>query len=269
VRLALGEEDLALADFNLALQAEEAGSKRSSTFLRTVMGRHFYQKGNLDSADSYLDSALLVTPKDPLALSLKGQVARARGNTKMAKRYLREAIETSAEPLYLVTLSDILRREGYRKSAKKTLKEAEGLVRAEIRDTRYDHYNELSEILLLRNCPHEKAETIEVAQMNVDQRQNAESYFILARAHYNAKNYVEADAAISRAIATKGFDCRYGLLKKKIDLTIGGDTNPMIGDPSCPQAELDLNTRLRFGAGTRQRSDGSKVEGTLQPFKLR
>lgn len=239
VRLAQGEEALALEDFSLAFKAEKGGDRRGSTFLRTVIGRHYYHKGDLASADGYLDSALLITQEDDLVLSLKSQVARARGNLQDAKSFILRAVKTRSEPLYLVTLSDIYRREGQAAAAKKTLEEAEVAVRSEIAETRYDHFNELTEILLLRNLPQEKAETLDAAAANVTQRQNAESYYLLARAQLNAGNPTEADAAISQALETKALDCRYGLLKQKIK-----ERSSRISAPNCPQAELDLNTYL-------------------------
>lgn len=231
----VGRNTEALADFNKALSMEEPGQRETSSWVRTLLGRMYFNSGDHNLAIRYFDSALNVDPKNHEALAFKAAIETSRGNDDLGDKLYRKAFSIRAEPPYLLARAQIKEKNGLLKSAERLRRMAELPVRLEIETTPYGHYNELAEVLIDRGDETQKTEAIESALKNNDQRRNSESFFLLGKAYLNAGMFPEARAAAAKALSFGEINCEYNFLASKIEAVSSGNTNQP--DPACPHAE--------------------------------
>ncbi|MCU0567396.1 MAG: tetratricopeptide repeat protein [Oculatellaceae cyanobacterium Prado106] len=86
VQVAQGEAG-AIASFNHALEVEEAGEISTSARIRTVLGRFYYERGQLDLAHDLYQESLNILPNYPPALLNLAQLAIRQGGLNTATNY--------------------------------------------------------------------------------------------------------------------------------------------------------------------------------------
>lgn len=200
--LGQGRNDEAMLDFKKALSIEWPNQRLQSAWLRSLIARTHFRSGDIDLADRYTESALFVMPDYHVALAQKAEIYAQRLNNVEAIKYYQQAFNEREEPPYLLAIANIKEAEGKLTEAEILRLKAEKLVRKEIENTPYGHFNELAQILIDRRDPSEREEAIVAAQKNVEQRNNSESHFVLAQAYFNAGRKDEARSSLAVAVAS-------------------------------------------------------------------
>lgn len=234
VNLARGMDEEGLADFNRALAKEGPGNKNQSTWLRTLMGRHYYRSGDMVAAENYTDSALLIDSDYHLALAQKADILSIRGENTLAHQYYKKATDQRLEPPYFLAWARFKEKLNDKRGARLLRAKVESLVRIEMDTTPYGHHNELSRVLIDGHKAQDREEAVLEAEKDVEQRDTSESYYQLALALVNAEKLPEAKTAIERALIRGENNCEYVSLSKKID-SIMTEMAPGQLFEECPQ----------------------------------
>ncbi|NJL22816.1 MAG: tetratricopeptide repeat protein [Leptolyngbyaceae cyanobacterium SM1_3_5] len=95
VQLAQGEDDAALQSFQQAIAVEEPGELSSSAQVRTLLGRYYAERGDLDRADALYREALRILPNSPQAKLNLAQIELRRGHYRQADRLYAEITQSA------------------------------------------------------------------------------------------------------------------------------------------------------------------------------
>jgi tetratricopeptide (TPR) repeat protein len=198
----------AAATFRLAMQTEEAGEIGGSALARVMLGRHFYQRGDLPRAASLYQEALRILPHYPLALLHLAALETRRGNYDQADRYYDQVIAYSqqAATIYDHTVlrgkARLLQLQG--KPYQAQLAQAEAVLRKETNagheNGAFGHNRELAQLLLDRNQGKDASEALGLMQKEIKIRRDAQTLGVLARALGRNDRWPEAQQAIRSAL---------------------------------------------------------------------
>lgn len=235
--LAQGMEAEGISDFNQALDEEGPRERLQSSWIRTLLGRHYFRTSNMEEAEAYTDSALAVLSDYHVAIAQKADIEAIDGNLQEADKLYQKAYKEREEPPYLLARANLKEKMNDPEEAEELRKEAEEAVRLEIETTPYGHYNELAQVLIDRGDPKEREEAIQAAKKDVEQRRTSESYYLLAQAFVNAEKFPEAKNAIQEALKSGEKNCEYQALATEIDSRLSGNPNDS-ASANCPQFSL-------------------------------
>ncbi len=203
----------AVQTFRYAIEVEEAGEIGGSALVRVLLGRHLYQRGDLNQAAGLYQEALRILPNYPPALLYLAMLETRRGNYEAADRAYKQVIAYSQQA---VTVYDhvILRgrarvRQAQNLPAEDLLQQAEASLRNQINAGHgavnsvgdFGHRRELAQLLLDRNTGTDATEALQLMQQEINLRQDAQTLAIFARALSAIDRPSEAQAEIKRAIA--------------------------------------------------------------------
>lgn len=197
---AQGNEQEAYRAFESAIRSEDIEQYFDSAWTRTFLGRLHMKRGHYELANAYFDEALRILPDCHLALALSAELKEIEADLPAADRLYSEAFNIMGEPHYLLKRAKLKLQLGDRAGAKRLQDQAEDLIREEMLSGPYGHHNELARVLLDRGGQKNLALAVIEASKDVEMRQNAGSYFLLAEAHAKSLNWIEARHAISMAI---------------------------------------------------------------------
>jgi tetratricopeptide (TPR) repeat protein len=211
VRNAQGK-DQTLESFNHALEVEEAGEIGTSARVRTLLGRFYYERGQLDLARDLYQEALMILPEYPLALINLAQLDIRQGRYDAAiQRYDQMSISgvpTIYDPLILRGKARVKALQGdrtteHRQSAETLWAQSETLLRQSfIGAGDFGHRRDLARLLLERGRPEDVAEAVSLMQTEVKNRRDAETLDTYAWALVQAKKPAQAHQMIQEAIAS-------------------------------------------------------------------
>jgi tetratricopeptide (TPR) repeat protein len=212
VEVAQGEDRAALRDFQAAIAAEEPGEAGSSAWLRTLLGRFYYQRGQLQQAEELYQSALQILPKYPPALLNLAELSVRRwqdeptqiGQQQRATDLYNQFFLTSqkAPTVYdhtaLRGLARLQRLQGKPEQARQTWQTAVVRLRSDIEG--FGHRRELAQLLLERGAESDRVEALELMQAEIKNRQDAETWATLASAHWQLGQLPAAEQAMQQAL---------------------------------------------------------------------
>jgi tetratricopeptide (TPR) repeat protein len=211
VRNAQGK-DQALESFNHALEVEEAGEIGTSARVRTLLGRFYYERGQLDLARDLYQEALTILPEYPLALINLAQLDIRQGRYGDAiKRYDQMSISgvpTIYDPLILRGKARVKALQGdrtteHRPTAEILWAQSETLLRQSfIGAGDFGHRRDLARLLLERGRSEDVAEAVSLMQTEVKNRRDAETLDTYAWALLQSKKPAQAHQIIQEAIAS-------------------------------------------------------------------
>ena len=99
VEVAQGQDDLAIKDFQAAIASEEPEEAGSSAWVRTLLGRFYYKRGQLQQAEDLYQSALQILPRYAPALLNSAELAIRQGRFDLATQlYDRFFLTTQKSP---------------------------------------------------------------------------------------------------------------------------------------------------------------------------
>jgi tetratricopeptide (TPR) repeat protein len=193
-RLARGNHEGALRDFQQAIAAEEPTEQRGSAQVRTFLGRLYAQQGKPEQAEQLYREALNIVPNYPLALLNLAELETRQGHYRAAKRHY----EQLATPVASHGIARISALQG--KPAATEWQSAETTLRQQIDTNALGHRRDLAHLLLERGFERDVAEAIALLQTETQNRRDAETLDILAWALSRAGHWKEAQSTIREAL---------------------------------------------------------------------
>jgi tetratricopeptide (TPR) repeat protein len=208
--VARGQDQAAIQDFKAAITTEEAEEAGSSAWVRTLLGRLYYKRGQLQQAAELYESALQILPQYPPALLNSAELA-LRQSSPSAPHHLQRASEiyrqffltnqqapTVYDHVALRGLARVQRLQGDFAQADKTRERAVTKLRSDL--TGFGHRRELAQLLIERGQGQDLAEALSVMQQEIKIRQDPETWDTLAAAHLAMQQLPAAERAIQMAI---------------------------------------------------------------------
>ncbi len=206
VQTAQGQDAAALKSFDYALDVEEAGELSVSARTRTMLGRFYYERGDLKRASDFYNEALNIFPNYPQALLNQAQLALRQGNYRVAEqRYqqlnqLSNGAPTLFDPLILRGRAQAKASQGDQATAEALWTEAETLLRQSLGDSSFGHRRDLARLLLERGRSADIPEAVTLMQTELKQRRDAETLNTHAWALFEAQRWPEAQMVIQEAV---------------------------------------------------------------------
>jgi tetratricopeptide (TPR) repeat protein len=214
VKTAEGKDTEALQNFQDAIASEEPGELTASARTRTLLGRFYYERGNLELAEALYREALRIQPGLPLALMNLAQLKIRQGDYGAADRHYAEILATSRgtprafDPLVLRGQARIQKLQGNDTQAQALWTQAESLLRQtlttgqEATGSAFGHRRDLAHLLLERGNPQDIPEAVSLMQAEIKIRRDAETLSTYAGALLAHGQTQQAQQVIQEAIAT-------------------------------------------------------------------
>jgi tetratricopeptide (TPR) repeat protein len=214
VEVAQGQDTAALKDFQLAIAAEDAEEAGSSAWVRTLLGRFYYKRGQLDKAEELYQSALQILPKYPPALlnSAELSIRRWQDNPSQDHYRLRAAeiyqqfflnsqqTPTIYDHIALRGSARIQHLQGNQQQAERIWQQAIAKLRSDVNG--FGHRRELAQLLLERGQSQDRAEALTLMQAEIKNRQDPETWDTLAAIYFQLNQLPAAETAIQKALAS-------------------------------------------------------------------
>ncbi len=204
VKMAHGENDAAIEDFQRALAAEEPGETGSSAWARMLLGRLHFKHGRLALAGEIYQEALRILPQYPLGLVNLAELETRLGQYQAAEQHYGQVVTISrASPnvfdhIVLRGMARLKELQGDNARARDLWDQAETRLRQDL--TSFGHRRELARVLLERGRSADVPEALALMQMELTIRRDAETYDVLAWALSRAGRWVEARQAMREAL---------------------------------------------------------------------
>lgn len=218
VQLAQGKDEAALQSFQQAIAVEEPGELASSAQVRTLLGRYYFERGELDRAAALYREALRILPHSPQAKLNLAQLELRRGRYRHADRLYAEVTESAQgnatvfDSLILRGQAQIKLRQGDRAGAEQAWGAAETLLRQSFLGANtgsFGHRRDLARLLLERGrdtvlgaqSDRDLPEAISLLETELQTRRTADTLDTYAWALSRAGRWKDAQTAIQAAIA--------------------------------------------------------------------
>ena len=212
VGVARGDDTAAMRDFQAAIAAEEPEEAGSSAWVRTLLGRLYYKRGQLQQAEELYQSALEILPKYPPALLNMAELSVRRWQADPTQtQHQRHAVElydrflltnqqspTVYDHAALRGLARVQRLQGDITTADRTWEQAASKLRSDL--TGFGHRRELAQLLMERGQGADKSAALTLMQAEIKIRQDPETWDTLAAAHLQMGQLEQAQAAIETAL---------------------------------------------------------------------
>ncbi len=210
--VARGQDQAAIQDFKAAIAAEESDEAGSSAWIRTLLGRLYYKRGQLQQADDLYRSALQILPQYPPALLNSAELAvRKWQSNPKETQHLQQASEiyrqffltnqqapTVYDHVALRGLARIQRLQGETTQADKTWERAVARLRSDLDG--FGHRRELAQLLMERGKEKDLTEALALMQAEIKTRQDPETWHTLAMAYLQMKQLPAAEQAMQKAL---------------------------------------------------------------------
>jgi tetratricopeptide (TPR) repeat protein len=212
VAVAQGRDREAIRDLTAAIAAEEPDDAGSSAWVRTLLGRLYYKRGQLQQAEDLYRSALDILPKYSPALLNMAELSVRRWQddpTQMADK--QQAIElydrffltnqkapTVYDHIALRGLARVQRLQGDTVKANQTWNQAVARLRTDL--TGFGHRRELAQLLMEWGQPKDRIEALTLMQTEIKIRQDSETWDTLAAAYFQMGQLEQAQAAMEMAL---------------------------------------------------------------------
>jgi tetratricopeptide (TPR) repeat protein len=210
VEVAQGQDQDAVRDFKAAIAAEDAEEAGSSAWVRTLLGRFYYKRGQLKEAEELYQSALQILPKYPPALLNSAELAVRQWQSDPSQtQHLQRASEiyrqffktnqqapTVYDHVALRGLARVQRLQGDQLQSAKTWERAVARLRSDLDG--FGHRRELAQLLLESN--QDAAEALTLMQAEIKIRQDPETWDTLAAAYLQMGQLPAAEQAIQKAL---------------------------------------------------------------------
>ena len=204
VKIAQGKDDAAIQNFHQALAAEEPEETGSSIWARTLLGRFYFKRGQLEKARELYQEALRVLPQYPPALLNLAELEVRLGNYQAAERLYSQVFLTSVrsptvyDHIVMRGMARVKDLSGDKPKAQEWRDKAEARLRQDL--TAFGHRRELARLLLERGSSKDVAEALTLMQAEVNVRRDAETLDTLALVLYRSGRWPEARVAIQEAL---------------------------------------------------------------------
>ncbi|WP_254563510.1 hypothetical protein [Oscillatoria sp. HE19RPO] len=254
VRVAQGLDAEAIADFEGALAAEEPGQLSGSAKTRTLLGRFYSQRGQLQQAEALYLEALRLVPRYPLALVLLAELKTRQGQYRQGQEYYELALTDSENTVTLFDhriahgMARLKSLQGDKAAAKSWLEKAETLLRATMPKDgsgSFGHRGELAALLLDRGGEEDVAEALALMQAEVKIRRDAPTMTILASALLRSGKPAEAQEAIALAMQSGIRDAGIFYRAGEVEKALGNETTARAYFQQASQTDPTFDAQAR------------------------
>ncbi|MBD2462157.1 tetratricopeptide repeat protein [Oscillatoria sp. FACHB-1407] len=210
VKTAQGKDEAALQSFQYALEVEEQGELTLSARVRTLLGRYYYERGQLGLAEDLYEEALRIVPQYPPALLNLAQLDIRQGRYGAAKRRYDQLVAgaNGAPTVYDSVIwrgqARINLLQGDRAGAEALWSQAEVQLRQSLVGVdagSFGHRRDLARLLLERGRSQDIAEAVTLMEAEVQLRRDTDTLSLYAWALSEAGQRQQANAVIEEAIA--------------------------------------------------------------------
>jgi tetratricopeptide (TPR) repeat protein len=212
VEVAQGEDAAAIRDFKAAIAAEESEEAGSSAWVRTLLGRLYYKRGQLEQAAQLYQAALQILPKYPPALLNSAELAMRQWQDNPAQTQHRQRATEIYQQFFLTNqqiptvydhvamrgLARVQKLQGNIAQSDKIWEKAVARLRSDIDG--FGHQRELAQLLLERGQTSDRAEALRLMQAEIKVRQDPETWDTLAAAYLQMGQVANAEQAIQKAL---------------------------------------------------------------------
>jgi tetratricopeptide (TPR) repeat protein len=209
--VARGQDQAAIQDFKTAIAAEEVDEAGSSAWVRTLLGRLYYKRGQLQQAEELYQSALQILPQYPPALLNSAELAVRQWQSKpdqtqygnRATEIYRQFFLTNQQAPTVydhVALRGLARVQQLQKDpqAAKTWGRAVAKLRSDLDG--FGHRRELAQLLMERGQEKDLTEALALMQAEIKTRQDPETWDTLAAAYLSMNQLPAATQAMQKAL---------------------------------------------------------------------
>jgi tetratricopeptide (TPR) repeat protein len=225
VKIAQGQDQAAIQDFQQALAVEEAGDASGSARIRTLLGRFYAQRGNHTLAAQLYQEALHILPHYPLALINLAELETRLGQYQAAEKHYAEVLAISQDSTAQVFdhlvwrgMARLKELQNDRAAANELQAKAETQLRQHLNLSSFGHRRELARLLLERGRSEDLGEALSLMQAEVRVRRDAQTFDTLAWAFARSKRWQEARQAMHSALRSgvrdAGMVYRAGLIEQ-------------------------------------------------------
>jgi len=229
LRWLTGDLDGAIELIHKAIEAASPRTPEAIAWGYTRLAGFELQRGDLDRSTSAIDSALSFQPEYPAALLARGRVLLARTRYREAADVLERAAVLNPLPEYQWAFADALRRTGRPQQAASV--EQQLMERGPVTDPR-------TVALFLATRRIDDPQALSLSERELDLRRDVFTEDARAWALAGAGRYLEAGAAMERALSAHTSDARLFLH--------AGVIAASVGRPRDAQRWFGRARRLRF-----------------------
>jgi tetratricopeptide (TPR) repeat protein len=208
----LGKDTAALANFMAAIRLEQPDNFFASARVRTLLGRHYARRGELERARGLFQEALRIAPNYPQATLWLADLESRLGNYRSAERLYQQILglhsaegnagagsDTVYDHSAMRGLARLKRALGSPDETA-TWDRIEALLRLEVQHGAYGHRRELAQLLLERGRPQDLPEALGQAQLEARIRPDWATLSTLAWAQMRNKQLHAAQRSIRVAL---------------------------------------------------------------------
>jgi tetratricopeptide (TPR) repeat protein len=215
VEVAQGQDLAAIRDFKAAIAAEEPEEVESSAWARTLLGRFYYKRGQLQQAEELYQSALEILPRySPALLNLaelsvrqwQADPTQAKDRERAIALYDRFFIINQQAPtiydhIALRGLARVQKLQGDQIEANQTWERAVSKLRSDL--TGFGHRRELAQLLMERGQGRDLTDALTLMQAEIKMRQDPETWDTLAAAYLQLGQLPAAQQSIEAALKSE------------------------------------------------------------------
>jgi tetratricopeptide (TPR) repeat protein len=212
VEVAQGQDAAAVRDFQAAIAVEEPEEAGSSAWVRTLLGRLYYKRGQLQQAEELYKSALQILPQYPPALLNMAELSVRRSQADPTQtHYQQQAVElydrffltnqqnpTVYDHIALRGLARVQRLQGKIAQANQTWEQAVSRLRSDL--SGFGHRRELAQLLMEWGQQQDRVAALALMQAEIKIRQDPETWDTLAAAYMQMGQLEQAALAIEAAL---------------------------------------------------------------------
>ena len=251
---ALCLEEEAIADFHQALTLEEPQETGSSAWTRTLLGRFYAERGELDQAKQFYQDALRIVPRYPLALINLAHLETAQGHYRKGQQLYSRVFTSEDYPAafdHVATqgLAHIKLLQGDRQAAEDRWTIAEEQFRSHQDLDTFGHRQELARLLLVRGQERDLPEALELLEQEVSIRRDSKTLNLLAWALSRHGKWEDAQTVIQEAIAHKACDAETLYRAAAIEQSLGNTDQADLYQQQAKAINPVFNPRTQQLAG--------------------
>ncbi|WP_373541809.1 tetratricopeptide repeat protein [Chamaesiphon sp.] len=212
VGVARGNDTAAMRDFQAAIAAEEPDEAGSSAWVRTLLGRLYYKRGQLQQAEELYQSALEILPQYPPALLNMAELSVRRWQADPTQTQDRQQAIALYDRFFLTDrqsptvydhaalrgLARVQRLQGDVTTADRTWEQAASRLQSDLTD--FGHRRELAQLFMDRGQGSDKSAALTLMQAEIKIRQDPETWDTLAAAHLQMGQLEQAQTAMEMAL---------------------------------------------------------------------
>lgn len=266
VKVAQGQDQAAMQDFQQALIVEEAGDASGSAWTRTLLGRFYAQRGNHTLAAQLYREALRILPYYPLALVNLAEQETRLGQYETAERHYAEVFAISQDSTAQVFDHVVLRgraklRDLQGDPSGATLQDqAETRLRQHLSLSEFGHRRELARLLLERGRSEDVEEAVSLMQAEVRNRRDAETFDTLAWTLSRSGRWREAQQAMHEALRWGIRDAGMFYRAGTIEQALGNHAQARVFFQAAQKTDPTLDEQARRAAGLGLESGQGRME---------